>query len=149
GTRSSTLGAEALRLALDNAGMKPAELRRLIFVNSSGGDHLIPATANAAAHALGIKGTCDAFDVNNACTGFITAFDLAARSAATGLGPVGVVVAEIFSDIIVPEDPRPYVVLGDAAAAVVIGHGRGGEGIRGVSLANDGDIGGTVMMRHP
>ncbi len=38
---------------------------------------------------------------------------------------------------------------GDAAAAVVVGPGREGEGITGVSLGNMGALGGTVAMAHP
>jgi 3-oxoacyl-[acyl-carrier-protein] synthase III len=149
GTRSATLGAEALRRALEAARLEARALRRVIFVSTAGGDTLIPANANRVAHALGIDGEADAFDLNNACLGFLTALDLAARSAATGLAPVAIVVVEIFSDLVSPEDPRPYLVAGDAAAAVIVGPGREGEGIRGISLRNKGSLGGTVTMPHP
>src|SRR6185295_13821051 len=56
-------------------GLGPRDLARLIFVSSTGGDRLTPATANAVAFALGIEGTCDCFDLNNACLGFLTSFD--------------------------------------------------------------------------
>ena len=149
GTRSSALGAEALRRALESARLEPRALRRVIFVSTAGGDTLIPANANRIAHALGIDGEADAFDLNNACLGFLTALDIAARSAATGLAPVAIVVVEIFSDLVSPGDPRPYLVAGDAAAAVIVGPGLEGEGIRGVSLRNKGSLGGTVTMPHP
>jgi 3-oxoacyl-[acyl-carrier-protein] synthase III len=147
--RSAPIGAEALRRALDAAGMDPGELRRIIFASSIGGDTLIPATANAVALELGLAGRCDAFDVNNACTGFLTAFDLAARSVATGLGPVGVCAVELMSHVTSKDDPRPYLVFGDAAGAVIVGPGRPGEGVLGVSLGNDASHGTTAILTQP
>ncbi|NOZ00610.1 MAG: hypothetical protein GXP54_01810, partial [Deltaproteobacteria bacterium] len=60
-----------MKEALKDAGMVAGDLRRLIFVNSTGGDFLIPATANAILDGLGVAHTCDAFDMNNACMGFL------------------------------------------------------------------------------
>ncbi|MFO0756936.1 MAG: ketoacyl-ACP synthase III [Byssovorax sp.] len=149
GALMAPLGAEVMRRALSMAGLAPADLRRLIFVSSTGGDRLTPATANAVCFELGIQGTCDCFDVNNACLGFLTSFDLAARSVATGLGPVGIVVVELPSQFTTPDDPRPYMVFGDAAAAVVIGEGRPGEGVLAVSLGNNGAHGNALIVAHP
>lgn len=135
---AAALGAEALERALAAAGLEGAGLRRLIFVSSTGGDSLIPATANAVAARLGLPPTVGAFDLNNACTGFLTAFDLAARLVATGEGPVAIVVSEVFSRHIGPASPRSYLVMGDAAAAVILGEGRPGEGVLAVDFGNDG-----------
>ena len=145
---SASVGAEVLRAALDDAGLAATALKRLIFVSSTGGDCLIPATANAVAAALGLAGSCDCFDLNNACMGFLTAFDLAARSLATGLGPVAVVVVEALSRHLSPERYRPYLVLADAAAAVIFGPGRAGEGVLASSLRNDGALRGSVTLAH-
>lgn len=149
GTFAAPIAAEVMRRALDAAGLQPRDLRRLIFVSSSGGDRLTPATANAVCFALGIEGSCDCFDLNNACLGFLTSFDLAVRSVATGLGPVGIAVVETPSQFISPADPRPYLVFGDAAAAVIVGEGRPGEGVLGVSLGNNGAHGNAVLVDHP
>lgn len=149
GALMSDLAAGALRDALDAAGLAPEALRRVILVTSTGGDVIGPATANAVIHALGIDDRCDGFDIVNACMGFVTAFDIGARSVATGLAPVGIVAVEMMSRFIVPEDPRPYVVFGDAAAAVVLGPGRPGEGVLGSFAGNDGGHGGTVYAEHP
>jgi 3-oxoacyl-(acyl-carrier-protein) synthase III len=149
GVRITDLAAEALRRAAAAAGVAVEDLRRVILVNSSGGDYMAAATANAIIHALGIDDRCDGFDLLNACMGFVTAFDLAARAVATGLHPVGVVAAEMGSRYIRPEDPRPYVVFGDAAAAAILGPGRPGEGILGSFLRNDGSHGLTVYGDLP
>jgi 3-oxoacyl-[acyl-carrier-protein] synthase III len=147
--RVAPLAAEALRRALAAAGLEASALRRIILATSTGGDTLVPATANAVACELGLHGVCDAFDVNNACSGFLTAFDLGARSTATGLAPVGIVAVELMSHVIRPGDPRPFLVFGDAAGAVILGEGRPGEGIHGVSLGNDGSHGSTAYLNQP
>jgi 3-oxoacyl-[acyl-carrier-protein] synthase III len=119
-SRAVDLGGEALRAALASAALRPDALRRLIFVSSVGGDQIAPANANLIAAGLGLSGSCDCFDLNNACMGFLTALDLGARSVATGVGPVAIVVVELLSRYTTPEDPRPYLVLADAVAAVVL-----------------------------
>lgn len=143
------VGAAALRQALAAAALPPERLERIIFVNSHGGDVLVPATANTVAAALGLHGSCDCFDLNNACMGFLSAFDLAARSIATGYGPVAVVASELGSRYITPDDPRPFLVCADAAAAVVLTEGRPDEGILGAWLRNDGTVQGEVTLAHP
>jgi 3-oxoacyl-(acyl-carrier-protein) synthase III len=149
GTLISDLAAQALRGAAEAAGIDVRDLRRVILATSEGGDVLGPATANAAVHALGLDDRCDCFDIVNACMGFLTGLDLGARSVATGLGPVGVVASEILSRALRPDWPRPWVVFGDAAAAVILGEGRPGEGLVGVHLSNDGSMPRTVYARHP
>jgi 3-oxoacyl-[acyl-carrier-protein] synthase III len=149
GTQAADTGAEALRRALEAAGLAAADLRRVVFVSSTGGDALIPGTAHLVCDRLGLDDTCDAFDVNNSCAGFLTALDLAARSVATGLGPVGIVSAELFSRYLPEDKLRPYLVMGDAAAAAVVGPGRGDEGLLAVSLASEGLLRKRVTMEHP
>ncbi|MCA9686361.1 MAG: ketoacyl-ACP synthase III [Myxococcales bacterium] len=148
GTTHASLAAEAMRLALADAGMEARELVRLIQLNCTGGDTLLPATANAVGDALDLHGSCDCIDINNACTGFLSALDLAARSVATGLHPIGVVVSELWSRHLDVADPRAYVVFGDAAAAVILGPGRDGEGLCSSWLRNDGKLRGSVTLAH-
>jgi 3-oxoacyl-(acyl-carrier-protein) synthase III len=143
------LAAYTLKLALDHAEIQATALQRIIFVTSSGGDVLVPANANAIAVALGLSGTCDCFDLNNSCMGFLTAFDLSARAIATGFGATGIVAVELGSRYITPEDPRPYVVFGDGAAAAILSPSHNGEGVLGSWLRNDGSIGGDVTLAHP
>jgi 3-oxoacyl-(acyl-carrier-protein) synthase III len=145
----AALASEALGRALAAARCQAGELRRLILVTSTGGDHLHPATANDVAARLGIDDSCDAFDLNNACNGFLTALDLAARSVVTGLSPVGVVAVETFSRYLTPRLPRPYVVMGDAAAGLVLGTGAEGEGILASFLRNSGHLRGRMNAPHP
>lgn len=143
------LGAQALRKALAAAQMEAHELERIILVASGGGEIAIPASANLIARALGLAGTCDCFDINNACMGFLTALDIAARGIATGGGPVGIAVVEMGSRGITPEDPRPYLVFGDGIVAAVIAPARADEGILGSWLRNDAIAFGNVRLANP
>jgi 3-oxoacyl-[acyl-carrier-protein] synthase III len=146
---ATDLGSAVLREALARAAMHPSLLHRVIFVTSTGGDMLIPANANAVCEALGLDGSCDGFDLNNACMGFLSALDLAARSVATGMGPVAIVVVETLSRFLAPENPRPYLVLADAAVAVIVGEGRAHEGFLAFYTRNRGTHKGSVTLRHP
>jgi 3-oxoacyl-(acyl-carrier-protein) synthase III len=147
-TPAAALGAAALRQALDVAGLTADALERIVFVSSLGGDMTSPATANLVAASLGLRGSCDCFDLNNACMGFLTAFDVAARSIATGSGPIGIVVVELTSRFIAPEDPRPFLIFGDGVAAAVLVPSDRDEGVLGVWLRNDGIAFGNVRVAH-
>jgi 3-oxoacyl-(acyl-carrier-protein) synthase III len=148
GALASSLAAEAVRGALAAAGIPATALRRIIVAHSGFADLTFPALGNQIAAALGLAGSCDAFDLNNACMGFLTAFDLAARSIATGLGPVAVVAVELPSRAISPDDHRPYLVFGDAAAAAILGAGRPGEGVIASAFGNDGTHPPDVFADH-
>lgn len=145
------LGAEALGAALEAAGMPATALRRIIFASSSSGDLITPATANLIAARLGLRGSCDAFDLNNACMGFLTALDTAGRFVATGGGPVGVVVGEVGlrRTLLKPSESRPFLVFGEAMAAAVLGPAHHGEGMLGVHLSNDGSQPPGLTITNP
>jgi 3-oxoacyl-(acyl-carrier-protein) synthase III len=144
----AALAASALGRALDAAGIPAADLARIIFVTSGVGDLACPANANLVAAHLELAGTCDCFDLNNACMGFLTALDVAARCIATGSGPIGITVAEVGSRVTGPDDLRPYVVFADAFAAAVVAPARNGGGILGARLWNDGIAFGNVRLNN-
>ena len=149
GETVASVGRQVLERALASAGLRGNELRRVVLVNSHAGDHPIPATVNALLHAMGLDDVVGGFDLNNACTGFVSAFDVAARMVATGEGPVAVVAVELLSRFIGPSQPRSYVVLGDAAAAVVLTESTGPGALLGADFGNDGRKLPTVTLAHP
>lgn len=142
--------AVAVRLCLQRAELPASALKRLIFVSSTGGDCNLPANGNAVLELLGIADTVDCFDLNNACVGFLSALDVAARCVATGLGPVAVVASEMGSRHIDPSDPRPYVVFGDAAAAAIVTAIPPGSSaaVLASAFGNRGELRDTVTMAH-
>ncbi|HEY4001178.1 MAG TPA: ketoacyl-ACP synthase III [Candidatus Xenobia bacterium] len=149
GTLMAPLAADAIGAALEMAGMAATELSRIIMVRSVAGDLMFPATANRVAAALGLSGSCDCFDLNNACMGFLTAMDLAARCVATGMGPVAIVASEMGSRFIRQSEHRPYLVFGDAMAAAIIGRAGPQEGIEASYFGNDGTLPNDVFAEDP
>jgi 3-oxoacyl-(acyl-carrier-protein) synthase III len=146
---ASDLGAEALSLALADANLDASQLDRLFFIDSISGDQPGPATANRVAALLGVHGTIGCMDLDNACVGFVSGLDLAARLVATGSGPVALVTSEVFSRVIDPDvDPRAYVVFGDAAAAAIVGPGRAPYGLLASEFGNDGRNFDAVHVPH-
>jgi 3-oxoacyl-(acyl-carrier-protein) synthase III len=134
----ASVSVESLARALDASGVAPKELRRLILTNSMGFDGPMPATANAVAARLGIPSSCACFDVANACTGFLTAFDIASRNVATGIGPVAVVATELISQFLSPEERRTYAVLADGSAAIIMDRAVDGGAQLGCWFGSDG-----------
>lgn len=149
GTTMADLGARALAAALERAGLPATALRRILFVCSTGGDSFMPTTSSAITAALGLRGSCDAFDISNSCVGFLSAFDMGARMVATGLHPIGIVVVEIPSRHMIPEIHRPYFVMGDGAGAAVLTPGGRDEGVLGAAFGTDTTLGNTVRLSHP
>ncbi len=148
-TPLAVYAADALGRAIDEAGLQPTDLRRIVVANCTGAELAFPAISNAICAELGLQGSCDTMAINNACCGFMTSFDVAARSVATGLAPVGVVAVELCSRHITPEGPRPYLVFADAVGAAVLGEGRPGEGVLASFLANDGTMPGNAVLANP
>lgn len=144
GEDAGSLAATAVRGALEAAGVRPEELGRLVLTTQTGGDTRSPATANRVLAALDIDDTCDAFDLNGACTGFLHALDVAALTvAATGM-PVAVVAVETFSRDLSVKAPRAMLVFGDGAAAAVLVPDSEGAGFVGRWLRNDARLRGQV-----
>lgn len=149
GETTASMAIAALNQALEDAGLAANDLDRIILANSTGGDVLIPATVNAVICGMGLDGRTDGFDLNNACTGFLSALDVASRCVATGYGTVAVVAVETLSRFLSPANPRPYAVLADAAAAMILGPARKDEGFVAAHFGNLGAELGSVAMNHP
>ncbi len=147
--RLAEYAARGLGQAIEEAGLKPTDLRRIVVANCTGAELAFPAISNEICATLGLQGSCDTFALNNACCGFLSSFDVAARSVATGLAPVGVVAVELCSRHITPDDPRPYLVFADAVGAAVLGEARDGEGVLASYLANDGTLPGNAVLTNP
>ncbi len=131
------VSAEVLHRALDDAGLDATDLRTVIYASSIGGDRLVPSTASPIAAAVGATPDCACFDVNNACLGFLTSLDLAARLVQTLQAPVAVLGVEVFHRYLDPATPRSYVVFGDAAAACIVGPANQGA-LLASDFGNDG-----------
>src|SRR3990170_157708 len=116
---ASTMGIEAARQALAQAGIEPDELD-LIIVATTTPDGMFPAAASHVQDGLGAS-RAGAFDINAACVGFVTAVATGSQFIASGAYKrVLVVGSDVLSRIIDWSDRRTCVLFGDGAGAVVL-----------------------------
>ena len=112
---ASAAGAQAL----ERAAVDPARLD-LVLVASFTQDDLLPNAAPLVAGRLGATGA-GAVDLGAACTGFLSALELASASVESGrASSVLVIGAELVSRVIDYDDRRTAGLFGDGAGAVVV-----------------------------
>lgn len=126
---NADLGAKALTEALENAGLVYEALD--LIINASGSyDYPIPDTSCLIQRAMG-KGRSGipSFTVDATCLSFIAALEVAASFLASGrYRHIAIVSAEIASRSLNPEEKESATLLGDGAAAAIIGPAPEGEG---------------------
>ncbi len=116
---TSDLAYEAAKAALADAGLEASALG-LIVVGTSTPDHPFPSVACKLQTRLG-AGQIAAFDVNAACTGFLTALQVAEQFVRTGAAEHALVVgADTMSRIVDYEDRGTCILFGDGAGAFVL-----------------------------
>ena len=155
GTRPSAIAAEAGRRALAASGIGRERIGLLVHASVCR-DFLEPATASVVHHALGLPATARAFDLSNACLGFVDALTVAAEQIERGSLEAALVVAG--------EDGGPLVrrtlahLLGDAGvgknelkrafASLTIGSGGAAAVLTNERLAPPGSarlVGGATL----
>ena len=128
GEGTSDLCTPAARMAIESAGLTPADID-LLICSTTTPDYIFPATACVIADSLGM-GTKPAFDLNAACSGFM--YGLATADAFVRSGAYKTVLltgGELATNRVSFRKRDTAVLFGDGAGAVVL---RGEEGDRGV-----------------
>jgi 3-oxoacyl-[acyl-carrier-protein] synthase III len=116
--RNAEMAAAAARMALERAGLTPADIG-LVVSGSSVPSILTPAEAATVAAELGIEAPC--LDVNSACTTFGMQVEFLNRMAADKLPPfVLMVQPEGITRAIDYRDRSASVLFGDATTAAVV-----------------------------
>ncbi|WP_418160600.1 beta-ketoacyl-ACP synthase III [Benzoatithermus flavus] len=142
GELTSDLAANAARVALQRAGLRPQDVE-LVIVATATPDHTFPATATAVQRKLGI-GPGIAFDLQAVCAGFAYGLATADNFLRAGQARTALVIgAETFSRILDWEDRGTCVLFGDGAGAVVLqaeeqAGARGDRGLLATHLSADG-----------
>lgn len=142
GQNTSDLATRAARVALDRAGMTPADIDGIVLATSTP-DLTFPAVATMVQAGLGMKRGF-AYDVQAVCAGFVFALANADAMIRAGLADrVLVIGAETFSRIMDWTDRGTCVLFGDGAGAVVLeaqdGEGTSDDrGILSADLNSDG-----------
>jgi 3-oxoacyl-[acyl-carrier-protein] synthase-3 len=135
GEATSDLAAHAGTLALERAGLAPADIDMLVLATSTP-DMVFPSSACITQAKMGL--TCPAFDVNAACTGFIYALDVATAMIESGRARTVLVIgADVLSSVIDYTDRSTCVLFGDGAGAVVM-QASEEPGVLSVHLGADG-----------
>ncbi|MFI1979016.1 3-oxoacyl-ACP synthase III family protein [Streptomyces wedmorensis] len=147
---ASDLAVHAARAALDQAGLA-AERLDFVIVSTTTGDAPIPATSSLVQRALGAhQAAC--FDINIACTGFMSA--LAVARAFVALRPETkalVIGTDVYTRFVDFEDRATSVLFGDGAGAAVVGALPGAvpgaeRGLLDIELVGRGDAHELISM---
>ncbi len=113
------MGTMAAKRALENAGFSPEDVD-LIIVSTCTPDFFYPAASCLIQKLIGAK-NASCFDVNSACTGFITSLDIAHGLLAAGKRKnVLIVSSEKLSQQVDYTDRASSILFGDAAGAVLL-----------------------------
>jgi 3-oxoacyl-[acyl-carrier-protein] synthase-3 len=119
GQENSDMCVSAARDALESAGMKAEELD-LIVVATISGDYQTPATACLVQKELAAV-NAGAFDVQAACSGFVTALGVGEAFVSSGRATnVLVIGAEALSRFVNFEDRGSAILFGDGAGAAIL-----------------------------
>ena len=145
GESTSTMAARAGRAALEKAKLRPQDVQ-LIIVGTCSPDYLFPATACLVQTELGAT-RAGAFDVEAACTSFVTALGIARGMISSGTVTNALVIgAETLSRLLNFKDRGTCVLFGDGAGAVVVEASNASVGIESVVLHADGSKGELLMV---
>lgn len=112
---ASDMGIEAGRKALEAAGVAPEDVDLVVCCTMTP-DHIIPSTAALIARGLGIE-NAGGFDINTACTGFVSGLTCATSYVRSGL----------FKNVLLISSERmtTYMDMQDRQTAVIFADGSG------------------------
>lgn len=116
---ASSMGAEAARRALENAGIAPQEVGTILVSTCSGDYANMPSTACLVQNAIGAV-NAGALDINAACAGFTYGIAAGRALCLTTGRPVLVIATEMISRLVDWQDRATCVLFGDGAGAVVM-----------------------------
>jgi 3-oxoacyl-[acyl-carrier-protein] synthase III len=109
----------AARVVLERLSWAPETVDALIFVSQTP-DYRLPATACALHGKLALPTTCQAFDVNLGCSGYVYGLWLAHALIAAGVRRVLLLAGDTISKTVDPADRGTALVFGDAGSATAL-----------------------------
>ncbi len=143
---ASELGAKAAIMAIERAGLKPAEIDGIICATFTP-DSFFPSTACRIQAIIGCS-KAFAFDVSAACAGFVYALTIAEGLIKSGRNKnVLVIGTEVISKVLDWTDRSTCVLFGDGAGAVVLQASEDTKrGILSTHLTSDGTLGDILKL---
>ena len=116
---ASTMGTEAAKKALENAGLSASDIDMVILATATP-DRLFPSSACFVSRNLGC-GNIPAFDVTAACAGWVYGLSIADQFIRGGIHKnILVIGTEALSKIVDWSDRSTCVLFGDGAGAAVL-----------------------------
>lgn len=111
---------EAARKAMAEGNVKPEEIDLLIVATDTP-EYISPSTASKVQHLLGLK-NAGTFDLNSACSGFVTALDVASKFviADKNYNTVMVIGAYAMSKYLNMQDKKTVTLFADGAGALIL-----------------------------
>jgi len=144
-TTSSMCTAAGLR-ALKRANLAAADLDLVICATTTP-DQLLPAAGCLVREGLGAV-NAGAFDLNSACTGFVSAFIAAAQFIQAGTcRRVLAVAGETLSRFVNWKDRTTSVLFGDGAAAAILEADESEGGVLSAVIGCQGDVQGLLTIK--
>ena len=117
---TADLCVEAAKKALENGGLKAEELD-LIIISTDTPEFISPSTASVVQDRLGAR-NAGTFDLNSACSGFVTALDVASKfiRADERYSNILVLGAYAMSKYLDMSDKKTVTLFADGAGAVIL-----------------------------
>ncbi len=137
GETVATLGAEAAKKAMANAGVDALDID-VVIVATMMPEMPFPSSACFVQHLIGAK-NAGCFDISAACTGFVYAISVASSMVASGAAKnILVIGSETLSRVVDWTDRNTCVLFGDGAGAAVVSNGGKGGKIIDTIIRADG-----------
>jgi 3-oxoacyl-[acyl-carrier-protein] synthase-3 len=142
----SDLAVPAAKQCLERAGVLAADLDGIIVATITG-DYVMPTTANLVQARIGAKRAW-AYDLLNACNGFVAALSTAACFIESGRAKrILVIGGDVMSSIVDYRDRNTCVLFGDGCGAVLLEAGPAdGPGLIGFEMHSDGTGGDDLII---
>ncbi|MBP7176595.1 MAG: ketoacyl-ACP synthase III [Thermoclostridium sp.] len=145
GIPTHTMGVEAAKRAIRDAGLSPSDID-LIITTTEAPDYLTPSMSCLIQKHIQADNAA-AFDMNAACSGFVYAMTTARQFIQTGFYKHVLIVSnEGLSRIVDWENRNTCILFGDAAGAVVLGRVEPQYGIRENFIAAYGSLGSSLTL---
>ncbi|MFN4257299.1 MAG: 3-oxoacyl-ACP synthase III family protein [Saprospiraceae bacterium] len=150
---TTTMGAEATRIACERAGITPSDIDFIIFATLSP-DYYFPGCGVLMQRELGItQRECGALDIRNQCSGFVYALSIADQFVKTGMyRNIAVVGSEMHSMGLdfSTRGRNVTVIFGDGAGAAIVQPSDDPErGILTTKLHSDGTYAEKLAFINP
>jgi len=156
GETTTTMGVEAAKIAIERAGITPADIDHIIFATLSP-DYYFPGCGVLVQRALKMK-EIGALDIRNQCSGFVYALSVADQFIKTGMYKNILVIGSEKHSFGLDFSTRGRnisVIFGDGAGAVVLQPVEASpgaakkQGILSTHLHSDGESAEILAMYNP